>query len=151
MSHHSLNQWATKSPTNEPPHLQPMSRHISNQWATTSPNNELPQLQPMSSTSPDICLYISGCAWYWAPLWWHCPSSSSALSSSPSSPPPSRQCFGSVLIEPESGQKSQSRSRRLLNLDSSCFLALPGTNIPLFYNYKIFKSKQVNWKIYLMF
>ena len=56
------------------------------------------------------------------------------------------QCFGSVFIEPGSGQKSQSGTgyRRQLNPDPSCFLTLPGINTKLFYNYKIFPSKEVN-------
>ena len=54
-----------------------------------------------------------------------------------------------LFIEPGSGQKSQSGSRRPLNPDPnpSYFLTLSKDNIKLFNNYKIFSSKGANWKI----
>ena len=71
MSYHISYQWATTSPTNEPPHLLSMSHHISHQWCTsiTYPSNEPPLLQLMShhisyqwyttSTTPTMSHHIS--------------------------------------------------------------------------------------------
>ena len=53
------------------------------------------------------------------------------------------QCFGSLFPKPGSSQKSQSGSRRSLNLDPSYFLTLSENSIKLFHSKRFSHQKKL--------